>query len=132
MYGTYEIIKKSNSCSSYILSIYLQLDILKYLTKYEWTTNNNFNKVINFFKLNWTNNFKSMLWKYKKKSIHVLHASGETILCYFWRIVKVQNNHRWNHRQCRQKRTIIDQRKKSKVVFRSSLYAFSMFWITIF
>ena len=31
---TYEIIKKSSNCISYILSIYLQLDILKYLTKY--------------------------------------------------------------------------------------------------
>ena len=54
------------------------------------------------------NNFR----KRTNLSIHVLHASGGTILCYFWRIVKVQNTRWWQHRQSRQKRTIIGIKKK--------------------
>ena len=61
------------------------------------------------------NNFR----KRTNLSIHVLHASGGTILCYFWRIVKIQNTRWWQHRQSRQKKgPSLGSRKKSKVVFR--------------
>ena len=48
--------------------------------------------------------FDSRSMKIQEKSIHVLHALGETILCYIWIIVKVQNNHRWKHRWSRRKK----------------------------